>query len=107
MPVVLPSKAATVRKLLPAGTELTTLQVHPVAPELQNYLKRYLPEHAGDLIGIASRWAEFQRIGRTMLVAAGMSPESLLVRDPTGPAGSAAWKQPPPSSATQPPRIYP
>jgi hypothetical protein len=86
---VLPSKAATVRKLLPAGTELTTLQVHPVAPELQNYLKRYLPEHAGDLIGIASRWAEFQRIGRTMLVAAGMSPESLLVRDPTRPG----WKR--------------
>jgi GntR family transcriptional regulator len=89
MPVVLPSKAATVRKLLPAGTELTTLQVHPVAPELQNYLKRYLPEHARDLIGIASRWAEFQRIGRTMLVAAGMSPESLLVRDPTRPG----WKR--------------
>ena len=40
MPVVLPSKAVTVRKLLPAGAELTTLQVHPVATELQNYLQR-------------------------------------------------------------------
>lgn len=89
MPVVLPSKAAAVRKLLPAGTELTTLQVHPVAPELQVYLQRYLPEHAADLIGIASRWSEFQRIGKTMLVAAGMSPESLLVRDPTKPG----WKR--------------
>jgi hypothetical protein len=89
MPVVLPSKAAAVRKLLPAGTELTTLQVHPVAPELQNYLKRYLPEHGSDLIGIASRWPEFQRIGKTMLVAAGLSPESLLVRDPT----KAGWKR--------------
>jgi len=89
MPVVLPSKAAAVRKLLPAGTELTTLQVHPVAPELQNYLKRYLPEHGSDLIGIASRWPEFQRIGKTMLVAAGLSPESLLVRDPTKPG----WKR--------------
>jgi DNA-binding transcriptional regulator YhcF (GntR family) len=89
MPVVLPSKAAMVRKLLPAGTELTTLQVHPVAPELQAYLKRYLPEHSGDLIGIASRWSEFQRIGRTMLIAAGLPPESLLIRDPTRPG----WKR--------------
>jgi GntR family transcriptional regulator len=89
MPVVLPSKAEMVRKLLPVGTELTTLQVHPVAPELQQYLTRYLPEHSGDLIGIASRWAEFQRIGRTMLVAAGLPAESLLVCDPTRPG----WKR--------------
>ena len=89
MPVVLPSKAEMVRKLLPLGTELTTLQVHPVAPELQQYLTRYLPEHSGDLIGIASRWAEFQRIGRTMLVAAGLPAESLLVCDPTRPG----WKR--------------
>ena len=89
MPVVLPSKADMVRKLLPAGRELTTLQVHPVAPELQQYLTRYLPEHSGDLIGIASRWAEFQRIGRTMLVAAGLPAESLLVCDPTRPG----WKR--------------
>jgi GntR family transcriptional regulator len=89
MPVVLPSKADMVRKLLPLGAELTTLQVHPVAPELQRYLGRYLPEHSGDLIGIASRWAEFQRIGRTMLVAAGLPAESLLVCDPTRPG----WKR--------------
>ena len=89
MPVVLPSKAAAVRKLLPAGTELTTLQVHPVSLELQAYLKRYLPEHGKDLIGIASRWSEFQRIGRTMLIAAGLAPESLLVCDPTHPG----WKR--------------
>lgn len=89
MPVVLPSKAANVRKLLPAGTELTTLEVHPISAELMAYLERYLPEHAGDLIGIASRWQEFQRIGRTMLIAAGLAPESLLVRDPARPG----WKR--------------
>jgi GntR family transcriptional regulator len=89
MPVVLPSKAANVRKLLPAGAELTTLQVHPVSAELMAYLKRYLPEHATDLIGIASRWPDFQRIGRTLLVAAGLAPESLLVRDPAKPG----WKR--------------
>ena len=87
--VVLPSKAAGVRKLLPAGSELTVLEVHPVAPELLARLQRYLPEHAGELIGIASRWKDFQRIARTMLVAAGLDPESLLVRDAT----QAGWKR--------------
>ncbi len=89
MPVVLPSKAAAVRKLLPAGTELTVLQVHPVAPELQTYLQRYLPAHAADLVGIASRWTQFQNVAQTMLIAAGLRPEALLVRDATRPG----WKR--------------
>lgn len=83
IPATLPSKAALVRKLLPTGTVLTILQVNPVASALQANLQRYLPEHAADLIGIASRWSEFQRIGRTMIVAAGLNPENLLVRDAT------------------------
>ena len=89
MLVVLPSKAAGVRRLLPAGKELTVLQVHPVSPELMARLQRYLPEHSGDLVGIASRWKDFQRIARTLLIAAGLSPESLLVRDAT----HAGWKR--------------
>lgn len=89
MPAVLPSKAAAVRKLLPAGRELTVLEVHPVSPELQSNLQRYLPEHATDLVGVASRWAEFQRIAWTMLIAAGLWPGSLLVRDATQPG----WKR--------------
>ena len=89
LPLVLPSKAAWVRKLLPAGTELTVLEVHPVAQALQMNLTRYLPEHATDLIGIASRWGDFQRIGQTMLIAAGLRPESLLIRD----ASKPGWKR--------------
>jgi GntR family transcriptional regulator len=89
IPVALPSKAAMVRKLLPAGTMLTVFQVNPVASALEANLQRYLPEHAADLIGIASRWSEFQRIGRTMIVAAGLKPENLLVRDATRPG----WKR--------------
>src|SRR5579863_366004 len=89
MPAVLPSKAAAVRNLLSPGTELTTLQVHPVTAELESYLKRYMPAHSTDLIGIVSRWADFQRIGQTMLVAAGLAPECLLVRDATKPG----WKR--------------
>ncbi len=86
---VLPSKAAAVRKLLPPGIELTTLQIHPVTAELESYLRRYMPAHSTDLVGIASRWADFQRIGQTMLVAAGLAPECLLVRDATKPG----WKR--------------
>ena len=89
MPAVLPSKALTVRKLLPPTRELVTLQVHPVAPELQSYLQRYMPAHSTDLVGIASRWADFQRIAQTMLIAAGLAPECLLVRDATQPD----WKR--------------
>ena len=89
IPVTLPSKAAMVRKLLPAGTVLTVFQVNPVASALEANLQRYLPEHSADLVGIASRWSEFQRIGRTMIVAAGLSPENLLVRDATRPG----WKR--------------
>jgi DNA-binding transcriptional regulator YhcF (GntR family) len=89
LPAVLPSKAAAVRQLLPAGTDLTVLQVQPVSPELQANLQRYLPEHSGDLIGIASRWSEFQRIARTLLIAVGLAPESLLVSD----AARPGWKR--------------
>lgn len=87
--VVLPSKAAAVRKLLPAGTGLTVLEVHPVSLALLSKLQRYLPEHSSDLVGIASRWSEFQRIARTMIVAAGLPPENLLVRD----AARPGWKR--------------
>jgi GntR family transcriptional regulator len=89
MLVVPPSKAEMVRKQLPVGTDLTVLQVHPVAPELLAHLQRYMPEHAGDLVGIASRWKDFQRIAQTLLIAAGLSPESLLVRD----AAEQGWKR--------------
>ena len=89
MPAALPSKVAAVRKLLPPSCELTTLQVHPVTAELESYLKRYMPAHSSDLVGIASRWAEFQRIGQTMLIAAGLAPECLLVRNATQPG----WKR--------------
>lgn len=87
--LVLPSKASAVRKLLPAGMELTTLEVSPVGPELESHLKRYLPEHKSDLIAVASRWTDFRRNTQTMLLAVGLKPENLLVRDATQPG----WKR--------------
>jgi len=82
MPVTVPSKAARVRALLPAGVELTVLEVHPVSLELMANLQRYQPRHAGELVGIASRWPEFLRIAQTLLVAAGLAPESLTANPP-------------------------
>ena len=89
IPVVLPSKAEAVRNALPAGTELTVLQVQAITPTLQAKLQRYLPEHASDLVGIASRWQEFQRLASLMIMAAGLAQENLLVRDATRPG----WKR--------------
>ncbi len=89
IPVVLPSKAEAVRNALPAGTELTVLQVQAITPALQAKLQRYLPEHASDLVGIASRWQEFQRLASLMIMAAGRAQENLLVRDATRPG----WKR--------------
>lgn len=89
IPVVLPSKAEAVRKLLPAGTELTVLQVQAITPTLQAKLQRYLPEHSSDLVGIASRWQEFQQLASIMIVAAGLAQENLFVRDATLPG----WKR--------------
>jgi GntR family transcriptional regulator len=89
MPIVLPSKAQMVRALLPPGTPLTTLRVHPIAPELQAYLKRYLPQKLGSLVGIASHWTEFQRFAQVMLVAAGLPADTLLVRD----ANEPGWER--------------
>lgn len=87
--VTVPSKANAVRKLLPGGAELTVLQVHPVSAELLLHLQRYMPAKTGALVGIASRWKEFLRIAQTMLIAAGLPPESLLVRN----AAQPGWKR--------------
>ena len=51
--------------------------------------QRYLPEHATDLVGIASRWAQFQQLASIMIMAAGLAQENLLVRDATHPG----WKR--------------
>ena len=85
IPVARPSKAEAVRRLLPAQAELTTLEIRPIPPAI----RKYLPQAGEGLIGIASRWPDFLRIANTMIVAAGVAPESLVVRDATRPV----WKR--------------
>jgi DNA-binding transcriptional regulator YhcF (GntR family) len=85
IPVARPSKAEAVRKLLPAQAELTILEIRPIPPAI----RKYLPQAGEGLIGIASRWPDFLRIAHTMMVAAGVAPESLVVRDAT----RTGWKR--------------
>ena len=70
-------------------TFFSTLGGGLVALRYRDHLNLILGLTAGVLVGIASRWGEFQRVARTMLMAAGMAPESLLVCDAT----KAGWKR--------------
>jgi DNA-binding transcriptional regulator YhcF (GntR family) len=82
---VRPSKAPAIRAALPPDVDLHILEIRPVTAALL----QYLPHAPGALIGVASRWTEFLRIARTMLTAAGVAPESLLVCD----ANLPNWKR--------------
>jgi hypothetical protein len=86
IPIVLPSKAEKVRKILPEGSECLVLQVRSVNSSLAKApLAR--PEL---LVGVASRWPGFIRSARTMLVAAGFHADSLVLRD----ARKPGWEKP-------------
>jgi DNA-binding transcriptional regulator YhcF (GntR family) len=85
IPVALPNRAASVRQLLPAGTELLTLQVSSVPASLTGWL----PVPPGLLVGVASRWPEFLKVARAVLNAAGFHPDSLVFRD----AREATWQR--------------
>jgi len=84
IPVCRPSKTAAVRTILPAGVELVTLQIRSA----NAWLSPWLPAPQGHLIAVASRWPEFLAIARTMLIAAGIPAEALVLRD----ARQARWR---------------
>jgi GntR family transcriptional regulator len=81
-PVVMPSKKDLVQSLVPRETDFLTLKVRSVPASLIGYL----PAPPDLLIGIASSWPEFLSSSKTMLVAAGFHPDSLLVRDAREPS---------------------
>ena len=89
IPVVLPNRAAAARKLLPAGTDLLTLQIRSVPASLAGYL----PAPSGALVGVASRWPEFLKVARAVLNAAGFHPDSLVFRDAREPNWQRGLKQ--------------
>ena len=75
--VTLPSKVAIVRELLGPGAEVVTLQVRSVPRSLVEWL----PAPVGSMVGVASRWQEFLKHAQTMLVAAGVENERVILRD--------------------------
>jgi DNA-binding transcriptional regulator YhcF (GntR family) len=81
IPLCRPSKAKMVRDVLPAGIELITLQIRSA----NKWLDPELPSLKGKLIGVVSHWVDFREIARTMLAAAGVDPDLLVVRNPRRP----------------------
>src|SRR5579859_7077709 len=78
VPVVFPSKAELVQRQLPAGCDCLPLRVNSIPTSLA----AWLPKAKRDsLVAVASRWQGFLISARTMLVAAGLDPEALLLRD--------------------------
>jgi GntR family transcriptional regulator len=83
MAVALPSKAEIVRQALAAGSELIVLNLRSVPGSLG----AWLPAPSAALVAIASRWPEFLKHARTILVAAGFEADSLVFRE----ARKAEW----------------
>lgn len=75
----MPSKELQVLELLPSGRELITLQITQIA----GALARYLHYSTEVLIVVASRWAGFLDVARTMLTAVGYPSDGLLFCDAT------------------------
>jgi DNA-binding transcriptional regulator YhcF (GntR family) len=82
IPLCRPSQANAVRAVLPAGVELITLQIRSARAWLDSWLPSL---KGGGLIGVASRWPEFVEIARTVLEAAGVEADRLVLRNVTRP----------------------
>jgi DNA-binding transcriptional regulator YhcF (GntR family) len=89
IPVALPNRVAAAQQVLPAGTEMITLQVRSVPTSLAGYL----PAPSGALVGVASRWPEFLKVSRAVLQAVGFHPDSLVFRDASEPNWQRGLKQ--------------
>lgn len=84
-PVALFSQAKVVRAALPQDTYLITLRSRSVSESLRSEK----PPPVDSLIAIASCWPEFLSWSQTLLVAAGVDPNTLTVRD----ARNEGWER--------------
>jgi GntR family transcriptional regulator len=89
IPLCRPSKTKAVRALLPMGVELITLQIRSA----NQWLAPELPSLKGKLIGVVSNWVDFREIAKTMLGAAGVDPDLLVVRNPRRPRWQRGLEQ--------------
>jgi len=72
-----PSQERAVRSAVPAGIELVVLPI----TSANQWLLPWMPAPKGLLIAVASHWPEFLEKARTMLAAAGVPAEALLLCD--------------------------
>jgi len=78
VPLCRPTIDKMVRTALPSGVELVTLPIRSA----NKWLDPELPALTGKLIGVASHWSDFRDTARTMLAAAGIDPDLLVMRNP-------------------------
>ena len=76
VPLCRPSKTKMVRAALPAGVELVTLPIRSA----NQWLAPWRPALKGRLLGVVSHWPEFLDTAKTMLTAAGIEPDLLVLR---------------------------
>ena len=81
IPVSLAMQSKAAHHRVPNRSQLLILQLRSPAESLAPYL----PVPSTALIAIASRWPPFLKNARTMLLAAGFHPDSLIFRDATKP----------------------
>lgn len=89
VPLCRPRMTGLARAALPAGLELVTLQIRSA----NRWLDPELPSLKGKLIGVVSAWADFRDNARTMLAAAGVDPDLLVVRNPRRPRWQRGLEQ--------------
>jgi len=77
IPVVQTAKARLARAAVKGAAELFQLQFRSVPTSLASYL----PVPSTALVGIASGWPSFLKHARTILLAAGLHSDGLLIRD--------------------------
>jgi DNA-binding transcriptional regulator YhcF (GntR family) len=85
-PVALYGKVDVVREALPAHCECLWLESRSVHDELQKLLR---PVSADALVVVVSRWPDFLRWARTILLAAGLDDDIISMQD----ARSPNWKE--------------
>jgi DNA-binding transcriptional regulator YhcF (GntR family) len=77
IPITLAGNEKVMREELPESVEFLTLKVRSVTASLTGWL----PAPPGVLLGVASRYPGFLKMARTILVAAGFHPDTLIFRD--------------------------
>jgi DNA-binding transcriptional regulator YhcF (GntR family) len=89
IPLALSVNEKTARRTIPEGAELLILQLRSAAASLA----AHLPAPSTALVGVASSWPKFLKTAHTMLIAAGVPAECLVLRDASAPDWQRGLKQ--------------